>query len=166
MSTDEPAYEVGDSAPPKGATRGPGPRVCADPAPPQVAEASAPQDEDVAIRHVAARLKTAYPSIDPAIMDAVVATAYGTFEQAKIRTYIPILVTRRVRSMLSAVGREGATDATATAGGSAVSLPTTRGTAEQSTGSMAHFPLRSRWRPVRLRPAHTSDVGPDRGERT
>ncbi|MCX4821056.1 hypothetical protein OG883_14255 [Streptomyces sp. NBC_01142] len=118
----------------------------------------------MAIRHLSAGLKTAYPSVDPAIVDTAVATAYGTFQQAKIRTYVPILVARRVRIMLSAIGREGVSSAAG--GGSAVSLPTTRGTAEQSTGSMARSPLRSRWRPRRLRPSRTSDVSPDRGERT
>ncbi|WP_327325353.1 hypothetical protein OG735_24760 [Streptomyces sp. NBC_01210] len=119
----------------------------------------------MAIRYVAAGLKAAYPSVDPAVVDAAVATAYGTFRQAKIRVYVPILVERRVRILLGAIGREGASPAPAAGGGSAVSLPTTRGTAEESTGSTARSPLRSRWRLRRLRPSHTSDVGPDRGER-
>jgi len=75
---------------------------------PQVAETSTRQDEEAAIRHVASGLKTSCPSVDAAVVDAAVATAHGEFQPAKIRTFIQILVERRIRIMLSAYGRDGA----------------------------------------------------------
>lgn len=149
---------AGDNTPPRGTSRGPGPDVCTGPAAPQAAEPSARQDEAVALIRMAAGLKTAYPSVDAAIVDAAIATAHGTFQQAKIRTYVPILVERRVRYMLGASDREAGSPASAAERGSAPSLPTTPGTSEQSSESTARSPLRSRWLPKRFRPPPESDV--------
>ncbi|MGW2027476.1 three-helix bundle dimerization domain-containing protein [Streptomyces decoyicus] len=66
----------------------------------------AQQDELTAVHNVATRLQSAYPSVDPAAVDALVKTAYEQLHQARIRTYIPILVERRARSMLNASSRD------------------------------------------------------------
>ncbi|AJT69937.1 hypothetical protein T261_8344 [Streptomyces lydicus] len=72
------------------------------------ARASARQEEALAVRQVATALKSAYPWVDAAVVDAVAAAAHATFHQAKIRIYIPILVERRARTVLRAIGREDA----------------------------------------------------------
>ncbi|WP_351226823.1 hypothetical protein [Streptomyces sp. NPDC002133] len=72
----------------------------------------------MAIRKVAARLRVAYPWVDVAIVEAAVGTAYGSFSQARVRTYVPILVERRARAVIGAACR--AADAEAADGGVAV----------------------------------------------
>ncbi|WP_331770100.1 hypothetical protein OG948_41135 (plasmid) [Embleya sp. NBC_00888] len=59
------------------------------------------QDEQAAIRHAAARLKCAFPSVDPATVDALVEAAQDALSDAPIRTYVPILVERRAKTMLA-----------------------------------------------------------------
>ncbi|PJJ06059.1 hypothetical protein BX264_6550 [Streptomyces sp. 2333.5] len=68
----------------------------------------AQQDELTAVQSVATRLRSAYPSVDPATVDTLVATAYDQLHQAGIPTYIPILVERRARIMLTAGSRDNA----------------------------------------------------------
>lgn len=59
------------------------------------------QDEQAAVRHVVARLKCAFPSVDPATVDALVEAAQDALSDAPIRTYVPILVERRAKTMLA-----------------------------------------------------------------
>ncbi|MFI1386277.1 three-helix bundle dimerization domain-containing protein [Embleya sp. NPDC020886] len=61
---------------------------------------NARQDEQAAVRHAAARLKSAFPSVDPATVDAHVEAAHDALSDARIRTYVPILVERRARTMI------------------------------------------------------------------
>ncbi|WAZ23011.1 hypothetical protein STRCI_004323 [Streptomyces cinnabarinus] len=69
---------------------------------------SAPAQEAVALLRVAAGLRTAYPALDPEVVDAAVASAYEAFREARVRVYIPILVERRARILLGAVARDAA----------------------------------------------------------
>ncbi|MFJ8741487.1 three-helix bundle dimerization domain-containing protein [Embleya sp. NPDC127516] len=62
---------------------------------------NARQDEQATVRHAAARLKCAFPSVDPATVDALVEAAQDALREAPIRTYVPILVERRARTMLA-----------------------------------------------------------------
>lgn len=55
----------------------------------------------MAIRNVAARLTAACPWADAATVEATVRTAYAAFREARVRTYVPILVERRTRKLLS-----------------------------------------------------------------
>lgn len=59
-------------------------------------------DEDVAIRHVTDHLKTSYgDSRTPGEVEAAVDAAYASFENLPIRTYVPVLVERQARRILS-----------------------------------------------------------------
>ncbi|MGQ4383492.1 three-helix bundle dimerization domain-containing protein [Streptomyces sp. SAS_270] len=59
-------------------------------------------DEDVALRHVTDHLKSSYrDSRAPAEVEAAVATAYASFDDLPIRTYVPVLVERQARRILS-----------------------------------------------------------------
>lgn len=62
-----------------------------------------------ALVHLATRLKAAHPTIEASVVDTTVTAAHDAFRQAKIRTYLPILVERRARNLLVAIEREGAT---------------------------------------------------------
>ncbi|WP_368078519.1 three-helix bundle dimerization domain-containing protein [Streptomyces sp. NBC_01481] len=66
---------------------------------------AASRDELVAIQNVAARLRAAYPQADAATVEATVGTAYGSFRQARVRAFLPILVERRARTVLGAAAR-------------------------------------------------------------
>ncbi|MFE9809802.1 three-helix bundle dimerization domain-containing protein [Streptomyces sp. NPDC005548] len=72
------------------------------------------QDEKAALLHLATRLKAAHPSIEASIVDDTVTAAHDAFRQAKIRTYVPILVERRARTLLEALERDRATAPTPT----------------------------------------------------
>lgn len=52
-----------------------------------------------------ARLSAVYPSVDVVTVEATVRTAYDSFHQARVRAYVPILVERRSRRVLSAACR-------------------------------------------------------------
>ncbi|MEV6009127.1 hypothetical protein AB0M29_20215 [Streptomyces sp. NPDC051976] len=69
-------------------------------APPATPSPSTRADEAAALLQLAAALKRAYPAVDEVLVDAAVASAHGTFRDAKIRTYIPVLVERRARHLL------------------------------------------------------------------
>lgn len=59
-------------------------------------------DEEVAIRRVTEHLKTTYSdSRRPDQVEAAVATAYAHFDALPIRTYVPVLVERKARRLLS-----------------------------------------------------------------
>ena len=70
------------------------------------------QDELLAIQNVAARLRAAYPQADAATVEATVGTAYGSFRQARVRAFVPILVERRARTVLGAAARAAVVEAT------------------------------------------------------
>ncbi|MER8041651.1 hypothetical protein [Streptomyces sp. NPDC094032] len=59
-------------------------------------------DEALALQDLVARLVVAYPSLDPAAVEAAVRSAYAHFEQATVRSFLPILVERRSRKALDA----------------------------------------------------------------
>ncbi|GCE00732.1 three-helix bundle dimerization domain-containing protein [Embleya hyalina] len=59
------------------------------------------RDEQAAIGHAAARLKSAFPSVDPDTVDALVEQAHDALSGATIRIYVPILVERRARTMIT-----------------------------------------------------------------
>jgi hypothetical protein len=59
-------------------------------------------DEDAAIRHVTDHLKTSFSdSHAPDEIDSAVATAYASFDDLPIRTYVPVLVERQARRILA-----------------------------------------------------------------
>ncbi|MGW3818714.1 three-helix bundle dimerization domain-containing protein [Streptomyces sp. NPDC005046] len=183
MKTDEPASTGDESGAPQGASRAPAPPAGTAPAPsagtapaPPAGAAGAPpastlpptapaaeegfrQDEAVALLRLAARLKAAHPSVDPSVVDRAVATARGSFQQARVRTYLPILVERRVRVLLGAIDREATSPVPAAVGDSTEARPTTAGPVAQPAGSPSRSPLLGRWIPARLRPAPASDLG-------
>ncbi|MBZ3905937.1 three-helix bundle dimerization domain-containing protein [Streptomyces griseiscabiei] len=60
------------------------------------------QDELASVRNMAARLSAAFPSVDPATVEATVRAAYDSFRLARVRAYVPILAERRARKALGA----------------------------------------------------------------
>ncbi|MGW7328435.1 three-helix bundle dimerization domain-containing protein [Streptomyces sp. NPDC054840] len=59
------------------------------------------EDERV-LTHVTQRLVNTLPGLDPRTVRGVVDTAYAEFRFARVRTYLPVLVERRARDLLSA----------------------------------------------------------------
>ncbi|MET8101319.1 hypothetical protein ABZV29_33475 [Streptomyces sp. NPDC005236] len=157
MKTDEPAATADESRASRGASHAPGPPTDTGPTAAPAAPEAVRHDETVALLRLTARLKAAYPSVDPSVVDQVVATARGSFQQAKVRTYVPILVERRVRALLSGRDGEGATRAAL--GDAGTGEPTSAGTTERDAGNPRRSPLLGRWIPARLRPAPASDLG-------
>ncbi|MEU9139588.1 hypothetical protein AB0D33_27145 [Streptomyces sp. NPDC048404] len=159
MKTDEPEATADESRAPRGASRVPAPPAdtvaTADPAAPEDVR----RDETVALRRLAASLKAAYPSVDPSVVDHVLATARGSFRQAKVRTYVPILVERRVRALLAGLDTQGAGPAPTAVGDAGDGGPRTAGTLERSAERPRRSPLLDRLIPARLRPASASDLG-------
>ncbi|MFF1518943.1 three-helix bundle dimerization domain-containing protein [Streptomyces sp. NPDC058305] len=106
----------GPPPPPTGVTDGPGPSSPQDAAADGRSAAGheggrgdRSQDERATLVQLATRLKAAHPTIEASVVDATVTAAHDAFRQAKIRTYVPILVERRARTLLAAIEREGAT---------------------------------------------------------
>ncbi|MFI0960415.1 three-helix bundle dimerization domain-containing protein [Streptomyces sp. NPDC021080] len=161
MKTDEPAATADESRASRGASRTPAPPADTGPAEDPAAPQGVRHDEAVALLHLATRLKAAYPSVDPSVVDQVVATARGSFRQAKVRTYVPILVERRVRALLAGLDGNGAAPRGTAAGDAGAAEPGTAGTAERSAERPRRSPLLGRWIPARLRPApaSASDLG-------
>ncbi|MGW0965115.1 three-helix bundle dimerization domain-containing protein [Streptomyces sp. NPDC002516] len=161
MKTDEPAATADESRAAGAASRAPAPQADTVPAEAPTAPPDVRADEGVALLRLAARLKTAYPSVDPSVVDQVVATARGSFRQAKVRTYVPILVERRVRALLSALEPEGTAPAPTAAGGTGAGGTSTPGRVERSAERPRRSPPLGRWIPARLRPApaSASDLG-------
>jgi hypothetical protein len=58
----------------------------------------------LAVRDMVARLTAAWPAVTETTVEALVASAFDSFRQAKVRAYLPILVERRVRRVLAAIG--------------------------------------------------------------
>jgi hypothetical protein len=176
MKTDEPASTADESDTQREKSRvavpaaGTAPVRSADtaPAPPSgtTSPTAAPalgrsvrRDEAVALLRLTERLKAAYPSIDPSAVDREVATAHASFRQAKVRTYVPILVERRVRVLLDAVDHEETPCLPRDVGDPAATRPTAAGPGEPRSGRSARSPLRGRWIPARLRPVPASGLG-------
>ncbi|MEW2564392.1 three-helix bundle dimerization domain-containing protein [Streptomyces griseorubiginosus] len=65
-----------------------------------------PQDDDLAVRDIVARLAAAWPAVAETTVEALVASAFESFREAKVRAYVPILVERRVRGVLGALCRD------------------------------------------------------------
>ncbi|MER5459767.1 hypothetical protein ABT010_03550 [Streptomyces sp. NPDC002668] len=105
MTVEEQTPQVGACLPVEGLSRRPGPVERADPAGPPNLQSPGSQDELVSIRNMVARLSAAYPSVDAVTVEATVRTAYDSFHQARVRAFVPILVERRARRVLSAACR-------------------------------------------------------------
>ncbi|MFJ7299682.1 three-helix bundle dimerization domain-containing protein [Streptomyces sp. NPDC099088] len=106
----------GPPPPPTGVADGPGPSSAQDAsadgrsaANRESVRGDRSQDETAALVHLATRLKAAHPTVEASVVDDTVASAHDAFREAKIRTYVPILVERRARNLLVAIEREGAT---------------------------------------------------------
>ena len=61
--------------------------------------------EEDAVRDVSGRLRRAYASVDGATVEHAVAEAREAFRQARVRTFVPILVERRARAALDTAAR-------------------------------------------------------------
>ncbi|MFD9415144.1 three-helix bundle dimerization domain-containing protein [Streptomyces goshikiensis] len=60
------------------------------------------ESEDVlVILHVAERLMKTHPQLDTGVVAASVQTAYEELRYARVRTYLPVLMERRARDLLS-----------------------------------------------------------------
>ncbi|MFF4228166.1 three-helix bundle dimerization domain-containing protein [Streptomyces sp. NPDC001820] len=105
MTVEEQIPQVGACLSVEGLSRRPGPVERADPAGPPNLPSPGSHDELVSIRNMVARLRAAYPSVDAVTVEATVRTAYGSFHQARVRAYVPILVERRSRRVLGAACR-------------------------------------------------------------
>ncbi|MFF3691673.1 three-helix bundle dimerization domain-containing protein [Streptomyces sp. NPDC002187] len=102
MTAGRQTPQVGAWLPVEEGSRSPGPVGHAHPAMPPKVPPSVPQDELAAVRNVVARLAAVSPWADAATVEAAVLTAYATFREARVRTYVPILVERRARKVLLA----------------------------------------------------------------
>ncbi|KND44593.1 MULTISPECIES: three-helix bundle dimerization domain-containing protein [Streptomyces] len=52
------------------------------------------------LRDIVARLSAAWPSVDEAVVEGAVRSAYESFREATLRAYVPILTERRARKAL------------------------------------------------------------------
>lgn len=59
-------------------------------------------EDALVIRLVTDRLLKAHPDADPAVVHGSVRTAYEELKYARVRTYLPVLMERRARDLLSA----------------------------------------------------------------
>ncbi|MER5931728.1 hypothetical protein [Streptomyces sp. NPDC002054] len=59
-------------------------------------------DDAVVLGHVTERLLKAFPGLDPHVVRGAVDTAYTELRYARVRTYLPVLMERRARDLLSA----------------------------------------------------------------
>jgi hypothetical protein len=161
MKTDEPEATADESRASRGASRAPAPPADTGTTAAPTAPEDARLDEAVALRRLATSLKAAYPSVDPSVVDQGVATARGSFRQAKVRTYVPILVERRVRALLAGLAAEEAAPDPTAVGDAGAGGPGTAGTVKRSAESPRRSPLLGRLIPARLRPspASASDLG-------
>ncbi|MFK0200546.1 three-helix bundle dimerization domain-containing protein [Streptomyces lavendulae] len=58
-------------------------------------------EDDLVIRLVAEPLMQAHPRLAAGLVKAAVATAYEELRYARVRTYLPVLMERRARDLLS-----------------------------------------------------------------
>ncbi|WP_406730476.1 three-helix bundle dimerization domain-containing protein [Streptomyces sp. NBC_01794] len=118
-------------------SRRPGPVERADPTAPPNLPSPGSHDELASVRNMVARLSAAYPSVDAVTVEATVRTAYDSFHQARVRAYVPILVERRSRRVLSAACRTApgqANDGRAAAAGPEPDAAARAGGRERSDG--------------------------------
>ncbi|MFD5594033.1 three-helix bundle dimerization domain-containing protein [Streptomyces griseorubiginosus] len=73
---------------------------------PETRDRRVAQDDDPAVRDMVARLSAAWPAVAETTVEAVVASAFESFREARVRAYVPILVERRVRKVLGALCRD------------------------------------------------------------
>ncbi len=59
------------------------------------------EDEALTIRQVAERLVKAHPQLDVGLVRDSVQTAFEELRYARVRTYLPVLMERRARDLLS-----------------------------------------------------------------
>lgn len=59
-------------------------------------------EDALTIRDVAERLMKARPHLDAALVHGAVRTAHEELRYARVRTYLPILMERRAKGLLSA----------------------------------------------------------------
>lgn len=64
-------------------------------------------DEAQAIARVAETLVAAFPAVPEAQVRACVQRILATFDEAKVRSYIPILLAREARTVLGAASSPG-----------------------------------------------------------
>jgi hypothetical protein len=57
-------------------------------------------DEETLIGHVADRLARKYPTLSSAVVSEVVRDLYSTFDGARVRDFVPLIVERRARTAL------------------------------------------------------------------
>lgn len=58
-------------------------------------------EDALVIRYIAERLVKAHPQLDAELVEASVETAYEELRYARVRTYLPVLMERRARDLLS-----------------------------------------------------------------
>lgn len=58
-------------------------------------------EDALTIRHLAERLMEAHPHLDAALVHSSVRTAYEELRYARVRTYLPVLMERRAKELLS-----------------------------------------------------------------
>lgn len=61
----------------------------------------AESDDALTIRHVAERLMKTHPAVDIGLVQKSVQTAYEELRYARVRAYLPILMERRAKDLLS-----------------------------------------------------------------
>ncbi|WP_368084023.1 three-helix bundle dimerization domain-containing protein [Streptomyces sp. NBC_01275] len=105
MTIEEQTPPVPACLPVEDLSRRPGPAERTDPAGPPNLSSPDSGDELASIRNMVARLRAAYPSVDAVTVEVTVRTAYDLFRQARVRAYVPILVERRSRRVLTAACR-------------------------------------------------------------
>ena len=65
-------------------------------------QAPSPALEHAAIDMAKARLRTRFPDVEPEQFAATVDDVYHSFDDSRIRTYVPLLVEHEVREALAA----------------------------------------------------------------
>ncbi|MFE2267742.1 three-helix bundle dimerization domain-containing protein [Streptomyces lavendulae] len=61
----------------------------------------AESDDALTIRHVAERLIKSHPALDAGLVQESVQTAYEELRYARVRAYLPVLMERRAKDLLS-----------------------------------------------------------------
>ncbi|EMF52176.1 MULTISPECIES: hypothetical protein [Streptomyces] len=56
--------------------------------------------DTLVLRDIVARLSAAWPSVDEAVVEGAVRSAYESFREARLRAFVPILTERRARKAL------------------------------------------------------------------
>ncbi|MGW1672322.1 three-helix bundle dimerization domain-containing protein [Streptomyces sp. NPDC002324] len=109
MTADEGMPAVGTLRPTDVARHSPAPQGHVDPARPPEPDPGPPtpgsSQDALVLRDIVARLSAVWPTVDEAVVEAAVRSAYEAFREARLRAYVPILAERRARKALgTAVG--------------------------------------------------------------